>query len=86
MQDMQESGFDPWVRKISWNRKWQPASIFLPGKFHGQRSLAGYSQCGCKEWGTSVRTHAMNASYNLLPHIWLSSPLIVICMKQAMVY
>ena len=29
--------------KIFWNRKWQPTPVFLPGKFHGQRSLAGYS-------------------------------------------
>ena len=35
--------FDPWVRKIPWSRKWQPTPIFLPGKSHGQRSLAGYS-------------------------------------------
>ena len=35
--------FDPWVRTIPWNRKWQPAPVFLPGKFHGQRSLAGWS-------------------------------------------
>ena len=33
--------FDPWVRKIPWSEKWQPAPVFLPGKFHGQRSLAG---------------------------------------------
>ena len=32
--------FDPWVRKISWRGKWQPAPVFLPGKFHGQRILA----------------------------------------------
>ena len=31
---------DPWVRKIPWSRKWQPTPVFLPGKFHGQRSLA----------------------------------------------
>ena len=36
-------GFDPWVRKIPWRRKWQPTSVFLPGKPHGQRSLVGYS-------------------------------------------
>ena len=41
-------GFDPWVGKISWRRKWQPTWVFLPGKFHGQRSLAGYSPQGCK--------------------------------------
>ena len=34
--------FDSWVRKITWNRKWQLAPEFLPGKFHGQRSLVGY--------------------------------------------
>ena len=32
-----------------WRRKWQPTPVFLPGKFHGQRSLAGYSPWGCKE-------------------------------------
>ena len=35
-------GFDPWVRKIPWYRKWQPTIVFSPGKFHGQRRLAGY--------------------------------------------
>ena len=34
-------GFDPWFGKILWRRKWQPTLVFLPGKSHGQRSLAG---------------------------------------------
>ena len=34
-------------------RKWQPTPVFLPGKFHGQRSLAGYSPWGCKELDTT---------------------------------
>ena len=46
---MWEPGFDPWVRKIPWKRKWQPTPILLPGKFHGLRSLVGYSPWGCKE-------------------------------------
>ena len=41
--------FDSWVRKIPWRRKWQPAPAFLPGKSHGQRSLAGCSPWGGKE-------------------------------------
>ena len=32
-----------WVRKIPWRKKWQSALEFLPGKSHGQRSLACYS-------------------------------------------
>ena len=45
--------FDPWVKKIPWNRKWQPTSVFLPGKFCGPRSLMGYSPWSCKELGTT---------------------------------
>ena len=41
--------------KIPWRREWQPTPVFLPGEFHGQRSLAGYSPQGCKELGTTER-------------------------------
>ena len=46
-------GFNPWVGKILWRRKWQSTSVFLPGAFHGQRSLADYSPRGCKELDTT---------------------------------
>ena len=36
-------GFDPWVRKIPWRRKWQPTPVFLPGKCYKQGSLASQS-------------------------------------------
>ena len=41
--------FDPWVRKMPWRREWQPTLVFLPGEFHGQRSLMGYSPRGGKK-------------------------------------
>ena len=41
--------------KIPWKRKWQPTPVFLPGEFHGQRSLAGYSPKDCKESDTTVQ-------------------------------
>ena len=44
--DAKGRGFDPWVRKISWRRAWQPTSVFLPGESHGQKSLVGYSPRG----------------------------------------
>jgi hypothetical protein len=37
--DIKRHGFNPWDGKIPWRRAWQPTLIFLPGKFHGQRSL-----------------------------------------------
>ena len=46
---MPETGFDPWVGKIPWRRKWQPTPVLLPGKFHGRKSLVGYSPWGRKE-------------------------------------
>jgi len=45
---MQKTRFDPWVRKIPWRRKWEPTPVFLPGKSHGQKILAGYSPWGHK--------------------------------------
>ena len=36
-------GFDSWVGKTPWKRKQQITPAFLPGKFHGQRSLEGYN-------------------------------------------
>ena len=39
----------PWVGKITWRRKWHPTSVFLPGEFHGQRSLVDKSPWGLKE-------------------------------------
>ena len=41
-------GFDPWVGKIPWMRSWQPTPVFLPGKFHQQRSLVSYSPESCR--------------------------------------
>ena len=45
---------DPWVRKIPWRRKWQRTPVFLPGKSHGQRSLAGYSPWGLRKIWTRL--------------------------------
>ena len=42
-------GFDPWVGKIPWKREWQPTSVILPEKSHGERSLEGYSPWGHQE-------------------------------------
>jgi len=36
-------GFNPWVRKISWRREWQPTPVLLPGGSRGQRSFVSYS-------------------------------------------
>ena len=41
-------GFNPWVGKILWRRKWEPTPVCLPGESHGRRILVGYSSWGCR--------------------------------------
>ena len=53
-------GFDPWIRKIPWRRKWQPTPAFLLGESHGQRNLAGSSPWGCESDTTEWLTHTAN--------------------------
>ena len=48
-------GFNPWVGKITWRRKWQPTPVFVPEKSQGQRSLVGYSSWGHQELDTTER-------------------------------
>ena len=43
------------VHTLSWRRNWQPPPVFLPGEFHGQESLAGYSPGAHKESDTTER-------------------------------
>ena len=59
-------GFDPWVGKIPWRRKWELSPVFLPEKSCGQKSLVGYSPQGLKESGMTAHTHTHTShSYSL---------------------
>ena len=39
---LKRCGFNLWVRKIPWRRKWQSTLVFLPLEAHGQKSLVDY--------------------------------------------
>ena len=58
---------------FSWRRKWQPIPVFLPGKFHVQRSLVGNSPRGCKESDTAEHTCTLEqlelACHNYRSHL-----------------
>ena len=59
---------------LPWGRKWQPTSVLLAEKSHGQRSLAGHSPWGCKE--SDMSTHKQRKClkvYNqniVLQYLW----------------
>ena len=49
-----DPGLIPGLRKIPWRKKWQPAPVFLPGEFHGQRRLVGYTVHGVTKSQTGL--------------------------------
>ena len=55
-------GFDLWVGKILWRKKWQPTPVFWSGKAHGQRSLVGQSTLSHKRVGRKLATKQQQQS------------------------
>ena len=60
--DIMKLRFDPWVGKSPGRRKWHPTPVFLPGKSHGQRSLAAYSPPGFKGSDMTQRLNGNSSS------------------------
>ena len=58
-----DAGSVPGSGKSSWRKQWQTTPVFLPGKSHGQRSLAGYSPRDGKKSDT---TNRLNNNNNVL--------------------
>ena len=62
-------GFDPWVKKILWRRKWQPTPVFLPWRIPwteepgGLQSMVLQSQTRLKPLGMHTRTYYSGAKY-----------------------
>ena len=61
---MKETRFYPWVGKIPWRMEGLPTLVFLPGEFHGQRSLAGYNP-----WGGLESDMTEQLTYQIYFHI-----------------
>ena len=66
MQEMyRRPGFNPWVRKIPWRKKWQPTLVFLPGESQGQMSLHGVAKSQTQLSTHNTRTWTFNI-YDLM--------------------
>ena len=61
--EAEDFGFYPWDGKILWRRKWQSTPVFLPGKFHEQRSLAGYIVHRVPKRQTLLSTHRTSSQH-----------------------
>ena len=68
--------FDPWIAKILWRREWKPTPVFLPGEFHGQSNLEGYSPWGHKESDKTERGTLARQGEIAFPVVFLK---VVLC-------
>ena len=72
--------FNPWVEKIPWRRKWQSTLLFLPGKSHGQKSLAGLQSMGSQRDTTEHTAHSAWYCYLKFEKLDLGTSLVVQCL------
>ena len=73
MQRMQETlVWSPGQEEIPQSRKWQPTSVFLPGKFHEQKSWQSTVPWGLKELDTTewLRTYTHSSLSNFFGKVW----------------
>ena len=79
--------FVPWVGRIPWRSEWLATPVFLPGEFHGQKSLAGYTPWGCKELDTtehrSMHTHLI---FKSLSHFEFIFCMVWECALTSLIY
>ena len=62
---MQEMQVESLGQEDPLESKWQPTPVFQPGKFHGQRSLAGYSSWACKELDTTEQLNNPHSVFHI---------------------
>ena len=64
--------FNPQIGKIPWRREWLPTPVSFPGKFHEQRTLAGYIPWCPRvghDWATTPHTHTHTHMFYILHYV-----------------
>ena len=85
-----ETQVQPLGQEDPLEKGWQSTPVFLPGEFHGQRSLVGYSPWGSKETDTAERlihTHTQRNTQSCNKHfLFLCSFISYISFKPQQTY
>ena len=61
--------FNTCMGNIPWSSEWQLTPVFLPGKSHEQRSLAGYSLWGRKELDLTEHAQSVSVQETIALHL-----------------
>ena len=73
--------FDPWVGKIPWRKKWQPALVLLPGKSHGQKT-GGLQSMGSQKLDTTEQLSTLILCVNHHTKSWKCDDLHGACLSD----
>ena len=71
---MQETQVEALGQEDALEKGMQPTPVFLPGEFHGQRHLAGYSPWGCQEPDTTEQVCSSSSPGTLGPEALSAGP------------
>ena len=63
-ETFRRQGFNPWVRKVLWRRKWQPTPVFSPGEPHGWSLAATVHGVAKSQTRPSTHAHVLWMHYN----------------------
>ena len=73
---------ETWVQSLGQEgplEKWKPTPVFLPGKFHGQRSLVGYSEWDHKESDTNEQTFFLSVNFSFKIRVFFFCLFVLFC-------
>ena len=66
-EDARDAGLIPELGRSPWSRNWQPTPVIVPEKFHGQKSLVGYSPWDRKELNMTEHIH----TFCIYPYLYI---------------
>ena len=70
---MQETQVRSLGQEDTQRREWLPTPVFLPGEFHGQRSLEGYSPWGRQESDMTEQLRLLSSPVQALQSVSLTN-------------
>ena len=73
--------WETWIQSLGWENPLEkgrlPTPVFWPGKFHGQRSLVGYSPWGCK--GSDTTEHTQREFHYIYMKVKVAQSCLILC-------
>ena len=91
-KSLRRHGFDPWIRKITWRRKWQPTPVFLARTIPWTEESGGLQSMGLqrvrRNWA-HMHTELFSSETHIAPECWGGAAAVVfisLCLNRWLLY